>query len=143
MQFNHRVAHTDDYKGLGLFTTVPIMQGEVVWKFDKKAVKQYHTPSAIMHDCKHLTPTELKKWLSHCFSNEHLTIYHQKDLGAYMNHSTFPNLILAENGEDLIANFDIDPQTELTVDYIVSGEVDFPLWFFSFCEIHGVDFSYL
>ena len=143
MQFNHLVAPSVKFGCNGLYTLEHIPAGSLVWKYRQGEHKQLHSASEILRECKGFSPAHIRTYLSHCFSNEHHTVYHQSDLGRFTNHSYYPNLILSENQEDLIALYDIEADTELTVDYLFSGELDFPLWFYALCDIYRVDFSYL
>lgn len=105
--------------GLGLFTSVPIKKGELVWSFNP------HFDKCIEDKDKCALPDHIQRYIERHGFKDIESGYWILDGGndLYVNHSNTPNVIETgdiENGvtRDLIAARDILAGEELTENYI-------------------------
>jgi SET domain-containing protein len=112
-------------EGLGVFTRVPIRQGDPVWRFDRN-FDQVIAVAAIAAAPEHIREF-MDRYSYPLLSDPQNFVVLDGDEGRFMNHADAPNCAFPDDGETGWALRDIAAGEELTCHYasFMIGEVAF------------------
>lgn len=98
-------------KGIGVFAKEKIKKGQLIWEFVEGLDIKIHEDTLKKIKLKDCQLDFIKTY----FWKEGEYYYSSCDHSVFQNHSTKPNSI--PDGENMVANRDIEPDEEITVDY--------------------------